>query len=86
MLLAYRLYGEGPVDFHHLRYLYVTSPYFNPVGDDWFDKSVYYIYTLALARILVKRGGKYYISKKWLRRIPEIERRCGGQLPATLPS
>jgi len=74
-LLAYRLFGEGLVDFHRLRYEFVTSPLFAHIKGDWFVKSIGYV--ILSTDVLEKRGDKYYIKEKWLKRIPELMRKCG---------
>jgi len=73
--LAYQLFGEGPVDFHRLRYEFVKSPLFSHIEGGWFIKS--WAYVILSTGILEKRGGEYYIVKEWLMRMPEIARRCG---------
>jgi len=69
-LLAYRLFGEGPVDFHRLRYEFVKSPLFAHINGDWFVKSL--VYVILSTDVLEKRDGKYYIKKKYLERIKNI--------------
>jgi len=74
-LLAYKLFGKGPVDFHRLRYEFVKSPLFAHIKGDWFVKSLAYV--ILSTGVLEKRDGKYYIVEEWLRRINEIMRKCG---------
>jgi len=69
-LLAYKLYGEGPVDFHELRYLFVVSPCFNVEGN-WFVKSIAYV--ILSTDVLVERGGKYYVNKKYVEKFKNVD-------------
>ena len=69
-LLAYKLYGEGPVDFRELRYLFVVSPCFNVEGD-WFVKSIGYV--ILSTDVLVERGGKYYVNKKYVEKFKNVD-------------
>jgi len=69
-LLAYQLFGEGPVDFHHLRYEFVKSPLFAHIKGDWFVKSLAYV--ILSTEVLEKRDGKYYIKKKYIDKIKKI--------------
>jgi len=69
-LLAYQLFGEGPVDFHRLRYEFVKSPLFAHIKGDWFVKSLAYV--ILSTEVLEKRDGKYYIKKKYIDKIKEI--------------
>jgi len=75
-LLAYQLFGEGPVDFHRLRYEFVKSPLFAHIEGDWFIKSLAYV--ILSTDVLEERGDKYYIKKKWVDR---IRRMCKGGEP-----
>ena len=74
-LLAYKLFGEGPVDVYRLRYELVNSPLFAHIEGDWFDKSL--AYAILATDVLEKRGDKYYIAKEWIKRMPEIVHNCG---------
>jgi len=69
-LLAYRLFGEGPVDFHRLRYEFVKSPLFAHIEGDWFVKSLAYV--ILSTDVLEERDGKYYIKKKYIEKIKKI--------------
>jgi len=66
-LLAYQLFGEGPVDFHRLRYEFVKSPLFAHIEGDWFVKSLAYV--ILSTDVLEERNGKYYIKKKYIEKI-----------------
>jgi len=74
-LLAYRLFGEGPVDFHRLRYEFVKSPLFAHIKGDWWVKS--WAYVILSTGVLEERGGRYYIRREYVERMGEIIRRCG---------
>jgi len=72
-LLAYRLFGEGPVDFRELRRRFVKSPLFAHIGGVWLIKSIEYV--ILSTGVLEKRGGKYYIKKDyldWLKRVQVV--------------
>jgi len=62
--LAYKLFGEGPVDFRELRHRFVISPLFAHIEGDWFIKS--FAYVILATGVLEERGGKYYIKKHYL--------------------
>jgi len=68
--LAYQLFGEGPVDFHRLRYEFVTSPLFAHIKGDWWVKS--WVYVILATGVLEKRGDKYYIKKKYVDKVKSI--------------
>ena len=66
-LLAYQLFGEGPVDFHRLRYEFVKSPLFAHIEGDWFIKSLAYV--ILATGVLEERDGKYYIKREYIDKI-----------------
>jgi len=68
--LAYQLFGEGPVDFHRLRYEFVKSPLFAHIKGDWWVKS--WVYIILSTGVLEKRGDKYYIKKKYINKVRNI--------------
>jgi len=65
--LAYQLFGEGPVDFHRLRYEFVKSPLFAHIEGDWFIKSLAYV--ILATGVLEERDGKYYIKREYIDKI-----------------
>jgi len=68
--LAYQLFGEGPVDFHRLRYEFVKSPLFAHIKGGWFVKSLAYV--ILATDVLEKRESKYYIKRKYIDKIKKI--------------
>jgi len=78
-LMAYALYGKGPINFEALRRIYIVSPCFSHIEGDWFDKSL--DYAILTAEVFDDRGGKLYISKKYMERLKNVNVDISACLP-----